>query len=261
MRWQDEGPIDELLREGVLLEGAYLTVARVGEDRKEAQIGSRPVDDLVDARDWLDSLGASALGSADHARLRIRLWRPDRTPVRGIQTRAWPDATDAADAPMEDDEAEATIEIDDEPPSRSIAVRPSAPVTRSTATAARVAARFQSRPRAVLSERPIPAVPVPCPTCASTSTTVALLHSRIAELSALLGSAQTAVRDARRDAETAQQAARSRGRCAQQAEAEVARLRSENAELVDALRELRAENRALHQQAAEIVGLVDSFDR
>ena len=258
MRRQDEEPIHELLREGGLLEGAYLTVARVGEDRKEAQIGSRPVDDLVDARNWLDSLGASALGSADHARLRIRLWRPDRTPVRGIQTRAWPDA---ADAPAEDDEPEPTTEIDDEPPALSIAVRPSALVARSTAPATRVAARFQARPRPVVSERPVLAAPAPCPTCASTTTTVALLQSRIAELSALLGTAQTAVRDARREAEAAQQAARSRGRRAQQAEADVARLRSENAEPIEALRELRAENRALHQQAAEIVGLVDSFDR
>lgn len=261
MRWQDEEPIDELLREGVLLEGAYLTVARVGEDRKEAQIGSRPVDDLVDTRAWLDALGRSALGSADHARLRIRLWRPDRTPIRGIQTRAWPDAADAADGPAEDDEAEPTTEIDDEPPARSITVRQPALLARPGAPASPVAARFQARPRPVVSERPVPAAPAHCPTCASTSTTVALLQSRISELSALLGTAQTAVRDARRDAETAQQAARSRGRRAQQAEAEVARLRSENAELIDALRELRVENRALHEQAVEIVGLVDSFDR
>lgn len=196
----------------------------MGEDWKEAQIGSRPVDDRVAAR-------------------------------------AWPDATDAADAPAEDDEAESTTETDDEPPARSITVRPPTSLARPGAPATRVAARFQARPRPVVSERPIPAAPVPCPTCASTSTTVALLQSRVAELSALLGTAQTAVRDARRDAENAQQAARSRGRRAQQAEAEVARLRSDNAELIQALRELRAENRALHQQAAEIVGLVDSFDR
>ncbi len=215
----------------------------------------------MDTRAWLDALGTSALGSADHARMRIRLWRPDPTPIRGIQTRAWPDAADAGDAHGEDDDPEPTTEIDDEPPSRAIAVRPSAPVDRSTAPATHVPARPQARPRPVESERLVLTAPAPCPTCSSTTTTVALLQSRIAELSAVLGAAQTAVRDARRDAETAQQSARSRGRRAQQAEAEVARLRSANAELVDALRELRAENRALHEQAAEIVGLVDSFDR
>lgn len=225
MRWQDEEPINELLREGGEIDGAYLTVARVGEDRKEAQIGSRPVDDRVAAREWLDSVGANAVGAEDHARLRIRLWRPDRTPVRGIQTRAWPAPAELSDAVEKPYQAETTAEIDEVPPPRSIAVRPPATPVRSVAAASRVATRIEARPR------PTQPAPAPCLTCAATTTTVALLQSRIAELSAMLAAASTAVRDAQRAAQDAEQTARSRGRRLKEAEVEIARLRAEEKRL------------------------------
>lgn len=92
MRWQDETPIHNLIAEGAQIDNAFLTVARIGDDRKEGQIGSQPINDAEDARDWLDRTADAALGDADEARLRVRLWRADRTMVRSVQTRVWPDA-------------------------------------------------------------------------------------------------------------------------------------------------------------------------
>lgn len=186
MRWQDETPITELIIEGVHLDGAYLTVARVGDARKEAQIGSQPIEDALDAREWLDGVAVGALGTGSAIRLRIRLWNTDRTPVRGITTRVWPDA----DAPAEetsgwkDDDADEAVSA---APSKQLVVR--RPGTLTKAPPHNVPLRRQ---RTVAT----PTYTAPCPTCAAASTTVALLQSRIAELSPLLGTAQTAVRDA-----------------------------------------------------------------
>jgi hypothetical protein len=249
MRWQDETPITELIVEGVNLEGAYLTVARVSGDRKEAQIGSQPIDDAVDAREWLDGVAVGALGTGSDVRLRIRLWNVDRAPIRGITTRVWPDA----DAPAEetsgwkdDDDEEAVSAA----PSKQLVVQGPATITK---------ARPHGIP--VRRERPVatPTYAAPCPTCASASTTVALLQSRIAELSAMLGTAQTAVRDAQRDARSAEEAARSKGRRVKEVETEATRLRAENAELLNAVRRLRRENLELNEGAAEILAAANRF--
>ncbi|MDP2312852.1 MAG: hypothetical protein Q8P41_08100 [Pseudomonadota bacterium] len=250
MRWQDETPITELIVEGVNLEGAYLTVARVGEDRKEAQIGSQPIEGVVDAREWLDGVAVGALGTGSDVRLRIRLWNADRTPVRGITTRVWPDAEAPADEGAPDRKDDDTDEGVDARRSSGLVVRRPATITKALPHSVPV-----RRERAVAT----PTYASPCPTCASASTTVALLQSRISELSAMLGTAQTAVRDARRDAEDAQKSSLTRGRRAKDAEAELSRLRAENAELLDAVRRLRRENRELNEGAAEILAAASRF--
>lgn len=100
MRWQDERAISELINDGVRIGDSYLTIARMGEDRKESQIGSQPIADARRAREWLDRTAAAAAVATGNARFRIRLWRPSRTAVRSVQTRLWlePDAL-SLDAP------------------------------------------------------------------------------------------------------------------------------------------------------------------
>jgi hypothetical protein len=250
MRWQDETPITELIIEGVHLDGAYLTVARVGDDRREAQIGSQPIEDVVDAREWLDGVAVGALGTGSDVRLRIRLWNADRTPVRGITTRVWPDANAPAEETpgWKDHDADEAVSA---APSKELVLRRPATITK--APPHNVPVR---RERAVAT----PTYGAPCPTCASASTTVALLQSRIAELSAMLGTAQTTVRDARRDADEAKEASRSRGRRAKEADTEATRLRAENAELLNAVRRLRCENRELTEGARAITAAINGFD-
>lgn len=384
MRWQDETPIHNLIAEGAQIDNAFLTVARIGDDRKEAQIGSQPINDAENARAWLDRTADAALGDADEARLRVRLWRCDRTPVRSVQTRVWPDADDIwvpetpppnptndrgsrhqgwnhGDAPfghasdesedgtddqndegadesegesndVEDedesedesndveDEDEAENETNDEdededesddetsdqdeetdddendpenssnnannghqghakharqtgthvprsppgrpstskpaprrtaPPTTTLTVRRPAPVATRPQTSTRPPIRVQTRHAHVAGPQYAPLYAPPCPTCAAATTTTALLQSRISELSAMLGTASTAVREATRRAEQAEQAARSRGQRAKDAEAEVTRLRTQNAELSQEVRRLRIEEKRLDAQVAE----------
>lgn len=101
MHWQDEEPINDLIREGSRISDSYLTIARIGDDRKEAQIGSQPIATVQRAREWLDRQAAAAAVATGHARFRIRLWRPNKTAVRSVQTRMWlkPDAI-TAPAPL-----------------------------------------------------------------------------------------------------------------------------------------------------------------
>lgn len=261
MRWQDETPIQELVAEGAQIDNAYLTVARVGEDRKEAQIGSRPINEAGDGRDWLDRTADAALGDADEVRLRIRLWRSDRTSVRGIQTRVWPDADDVAvsdppPAPSGTGRAapdhggsafgDDTTDFDDEEPGASahalpprrhpapgttLALRRPQPMATRPATSTRPPIRVQSGHATVASPTYSPVYSPLCPPCAAATTTTALLQSRIAELSAMLAAASTTVRDAQRAAHEAEQTARSRGRRLKEAEAEIARLRAEEKRL------------------------------
>lgn len=289
MRWQDETPIHELIAEGAQIDNAYLTVARVGEDRKEAQIGSQPVHDAEDARAWLDRTADAALGDADDVRLRVRLWRSDRTPIRSVQTRVWPieddkpefsaaaesessvsDVGDPTFDPSDDDSNEGdSAPIPSGGAPRSIArPAPTAPAQKpGTALTLRRPAHLtvRSRQAALPPSRPAahhvqprpaatfaPMYAPPCPTCAAATTTTALLQSRISELSSMLGAAQSAVRDSRRDAEQAQDSARSRGRRAKEAETEVARLRTQNADLTQEVRRLRAEEKRLDAQVAEL---------
>ena len=89
MRWQDEKPINDLVDEGVQISDSYLTIARMGEDRKESQIGSQPIADARRAREWLDRHAEAAAVATGCARFRIRLWRANRTTVRSVQTRGW----------------------------------------------------------------------------------------------------------------------------------------------------------------------------
>lgn len=299
MRWQDETPIHELIAEGAQIDNAYLTVARVGVDRKESQIGSQPINDAEDARAWLDRMADAALGDADDVRLRVRLWRTDRTPIRSVQTRVWP-VEDEAPEPFDATEAESSASdvgdpgfdapdddgIDSDPaPARSLVVhrgeanpaaaRAANPAARQRPNEPRAAAgqpgtamtlrrpghmTVRSRSSAPSSSQRVHARPVasfspiyapPCPTCAAATTTTALLQSRISELSSMLGAAQSAVRDSRHDAEQAQESARSRGRRAKEAEAEVARLRTQNADLTQEVRRLRAEEKRLDAQVAD----------
>lgn len=308
MRWQDETPIHELIAEGAQIDNAYLTVARVGEDRKEAQIGSQPINDAEDARAWLDRMADAALGDADDVRLRVRLWRSDRTPIRSVQTRVWPvedgepersDAGEAASSandvgdpefdPSDDDGSEGDpaptesvaaprsnanrTRRDPSSPTRNVRPDPAAPAQKpGTALTLRRPAHLtvRSRQSAPPTSRPVahhaqprpaatfaPMYAPPCPTCAAATTTTALLQSRISELSSMLGAAQSAVRDSRRDAEQAQDSARSRGRRAKEAEAEVARLRTQNADLTQEVRRLRAEEKRLDAQVTDLYnGLV-----
>lgn len=303
MRWQDETPIHELIAEGAQIDNAYLTVARVGEDRKEAQIGSQPINDAEDARAWLDRMADAALGDADDVRLRVRLWRSDRTPIRSVQTRVWPvedetpDFSGATDveADVSDDAHDTEFNpSDDDGDHRDPATTPPTAGRRSNPNGARrnpnpptghrsdepadppkkpgtaltlrrpAHLTVRSRQSAPPTSRPVahhaqprPAAPFapmyapPCPTCAAATTTTALLQSRISELSSMLGAAQSAVRDSRRDAEQAQESARARGRRAKEAEAEVARLRSQNTDLTQEVRRLRTEEKRLDAQVAD----------
>ncbi len=299
MRWQDETPIHELIAEGAQIDNAYLTVARIGADRKEAQIGSQPVHDAEDTRAWLDRTADAALGDADDVRLRVRLWRSDRTPIRSVQTRVWPieddepefsggaesessvsDVGDPEFVPSDDDGdpapapsvapsgvKDSRARRDQSPPTRNAPPDPAPARQPGTALTLRRSAHLtvRSRQSAPPSSRPVahhaqprpaatfaPMYAPPCPTCAAATTTIALLQSRISELSSMLGAAQSAVRDSRRDAEQAQESARSRGRRAKEAEAEVARLRTQNADLTQEVRRLRAEEKRLDAQVTDL---------
>ena len=270
-RWQDDTPTRELVTEGAQIDKPYLTVARIGEDRKETPIGSPPSVDVDDARAWLARTADGALGVADDVRLRVRLWRADRTPVRGIQTRVWPDVEDVAlSAAASGDRASTSVDrggppfgddttdLDDRepvpsaptsPPRRhpapdtTLALRRPQPAVIRPATSTRPSIRVQARPAAPAPQTSAPMYAPPCPTCAASTTTTALLQSRIAELSAMLGTASTAVRDAQRAAQEAEQTARSRGRRLMEAEAEA--------------RDLRAAEKRLDAQVADLYnGLV-----
>lgn len=194
-------------------------------------------------------------------RLRIRLWRADRTPVRGIQTRVWPDADGIAasePAAAMRETARAHIDIgeaafgddttnfaDEEPvppapaspprrspaPGTTLALRRPQAVATRRATSTRPPIRVNARPAAPAPQTYAPMYAPPCPTCAAATTTTALLQSRIAELSAMLGTASTAVRDSQRAAQEAEHTARSRGRRLKEAEAEIVRLRAEEKRL------------------------------
>jgi hypothetical protein len=74
--------VDALLTEAATaLDGAYLTLAAVGHDRRETQLARRAVGDARTLRAWL----ARALTEhrASHPKLRLRLWGPGGRPIRG----------------------------------------------------------------------------------------------------------------------------------------------------------------------------------
>lgn len=270
MRWQDETPVHELVAEGARMEGTYLTIARVGKDRKEAQISSRPVETVASARGWLDHTVAGVVNDGGDAKLRIRLWRADRSPVRGVTTRVWADDGGAAaeretalvlhggeitgDQAVEGTAADSPLALMSGSPRQASLDRRPQPVATRMPSATRRPVRFQAQ------AAPAPVYAAPCPTCAAATTTTALLQSRIAELSAMLGTASNTVRDARRDATEAEKLATSRGQRAKEAEAEVARVRAENAELLGANRSLRREVKDLNEGAAKLLAALKALD-
>lgn len=97
MHWQDTYPVRALVDLGITKPGAFVTVARVGSDRKEAQIGCRPVDQASATWAWLCEVASDAAGSSGDAHLRVRLWARDRTPLRSVSTRVWNEAVSDED--------------------------------------------------------------------------------------------------------------------------------------------------------------------
>lgn len=59
----------------------YLTLASVGDDRRETQLDRRPVADLGELRLWLAHTVAQQRGT--HEKLRLRVWAPGGRAVKG----------------------------------------------------------------------------------------------------------------------------------------------------------------------------------
>lgn len=221
MHWQDTYPVRALVDAGLTRPGAYITVARVGPDRKESQIGSRPVDQADAAWAWLCDVAADAAGPDGNAHLRVRLWARDRTPLRSVSTRVWRETSVLHDAPTP--APTATTAIPSAQPGRprfvfrrhAMAAAPTAPPIELQAGAAVAVA---PAPNA----QPIQPPPPPfCLTCASASSTIGQLRAENTEL---------ATRLARSQALRVEDAEDLRG-----ALGRVAKLKAENAELSEAL--------------------------
>ena len=77
----------------------YLTLAAVGDDRRETQLDRRAVGALDELRAWL--AGAVANHGPGHERLRLRLWGAGGRPLKSavIRTGAPPAAETPATSP------------------------------------------------------------------------------------------------------------------------------------------------------------------
>ncbi len=127
MRYQDLEAAEDLLEQAADAESGHLTLARVGEDRRESQVASQPLSSFAELREWFHGAVRRTKPGEDGAKLRLRLWNETNRPVRGVTFKAWKDREPTADtegAPASDAELALPVVRSDAagPPVQSTAV-------------------------------------------------------------------------------------------------------------------------------------------
>ena len=74
MRYQDLEAAEDLLEEASAADSGRLTLARVGEDRKESQVASQPLSSFAEMREWLHGAVERTRPGEDGVKLRLRWW-------------------------------------------------------------------------------------------------------------------------------------------------------------------------------------------
>jgi len=113
MRYQDLDAATDLLEVADDADSGYLTLARVGEDRRESQVSSQPLASFTELLDWFHAAVRRTEPGQDGVKLRLRLWGGDRRAIRSVTFRAWDDQE-----PMQPEQAPA------ETPSTALALVP-----------------------------------------------------------------------------------------------------------------------------------------
>lgn len=91
MRYQDLDAATDLLEVADDADSGYLTLARVGEDRRESQVSSQPLASFTELLDWFHAAVRRTEPGQDGVKLRLRLWGGDRRAIRSVTFRAWDD--------------------------------------------------------------------------------------------------------------------------------------------------------------------------
>jgi len=89
MRYQDLEAVEDLLEEAADADSGRLTLARVGEDRKESQVASQPLSSFAEMREWLHGAVERTRPGEDGVKLRLRWWDGDNRSVRGVTFCVW----------------------------------------------------------------------------------------------------------------------------------------------------------------------------
>jgi len=113
MRYQDLHAATDLLEAADDADSGHLTLARVGEDRRESQVSSQPLAGFTDTLDWFHAAVCRTDPGQDGVKLRLRLWGGDRRAIRSVTFRAW-----------DDQEPEQPEPSSDEAPSTALALVP-----------------------------------------------------------------------------------------------------------------------------------------
>jgi len=89
MRYQDLEAAEDLLKEAADVDSGRLTLARVGEDRRESQVASQPLSSFAEMQEWLHGAVARTKPGEDGVKLRLRWWDGDNRSVRGVTFCVW----------------------------------------------------------------------------------------------------------------------------------------------------------------------------
>jgi hypothetical protein len=107
MRYQDLEAAEDLLEQAADADSGHLTLARVGEDRRESQVASQPMSSFAELREWFHGAVGRAQPGEDGIKLRLRMWNGDNRAVRGVTIRAWEDRE-----PIREDEGARSLDTD-----------------------------------------------------------------------------------------------------------------------------------------------------
>ena len=147
------------------LDSGHLTLARVGEDRRESQVGSQPLSSFAELREWFHCAVGRTRPGEDGVKLRLRLWNEDNRPVRGVTFKAWEEREPA----QEDEGAQS--------PAAGVAL----PVVHGDA----VATTVQSTEGGLVVARSVEPGPsmAPCPSCSVLQASLFAARVEVAQLS------------------------------------------------------------------------------
>ena len=106
MRYQDLEAVEDLLEEAADADSGRLTLARVGDDRKESQVASQPLLSFAEMREWLHGAVGRTRPDEDGVKLRLRWWDGQNRSVRGVTFCVW----GARDAILVNDEDQPSVE-------------------------------------------------------------------------------------------------------------------------------------------------------
>ncbi len=222
MRYQDLDAATDLLEVADDADSGHLTLARVGEDRRESQVSSQPLASFTELLDWFHAAVRRTEPGQDGVKLRLRLWGGDRRAIRSVTFRAW-----------DDPEPEQPEPPPGEAPSTALALVPA------------------SEP-AVSGPAPAPAPrPAPCPACTLLQSHLAAARMEASQLDIELRRCESRLWQAEQRLQQAQALARQLDQAQRRSE----RLSHQLADRDRQIRRLQRANAQLedYQQNAEVV--------